>query len=283
MPDPCLVRGPPFGSLGLPLSGGHRGEPPRPGHRRGAPSWPSGAPGSARPVRPVRPAPVPVPLPPRRARRHRSTRSVRPAGASPRSPGHHHGRLRRGRPPAPDRAAPRGAPTRLGHRPVLLAGLALRAVTMAVFATADRIGDLTAGQVPQDITTGIAPPRGHWVRPCWTSTAHAARSTRANRAVPGLRSGAGALLSGLVVQYLPAPAHVPPWWSGGHRCLHPPGHRGRRAAGRRTPRAGAGLPARAPERAVPMTAVMPTSASGRRETVPGVPGVPAAGGGPVVQ
>jgi MFS family permease len=92
----------------------------------------------------------------------------------------------------------------LGRRPVLLTALALQIVAMAVFITAGGIGALLAGRILQGIATGGA-----------LGTLGAAmldidreRGTRANAATPGLGSGVGALSSGLVVQYLPAPTRL---------------------------------------------------------------------------
>ncbi|MCA1217592.1 MFS transporter [Streptomyces sp. 8L] len=92
----------------------------------------------------------------------------------------------------------------LGRRPVLLAALALQAIAMVVFSEAGGVGALIAGRVLQGIATGGA-----------LGALGAAmldidreRGTRANAVAPGLGSGVGALLSGLVVQYLPAPTHL---------------------------------------------------------------------------
>ncbi|MFE2376573.1 MFS transporter [Streptomyces sp. NPDC059398] len=92
----------------------------------------------------------------------------------------------------------------LGRRPVLLAALALQIIAMVVFSTAGGVGALVTGRVLQGIATGGA-----------LGALGAAmldidreRGTRANAVAPGLGSGVGALLSGLVVQYLPAPTHL---------------------------------------------------------------------------
>ncbi|WP_078849909.1 MFS transporter [Streptomyces sp. NRRL F-5126] len=92
----------------------------------------------------------------------------------------------------------------LGRRPVLLAALALQAIAMVVFGTAGGVGALIAGRVLQGVATGGA-----------LGALGAAmldidreRGTRANAVAPGLGTGVGALLSGLVVQYLPAPTHL---------------------------------------------------------------------------
>ncbi|MFG3026584.1 MFS transporter [Streptomyces sp. NPDC048254] len=92
----------------------------------------------------------------------------------------------------------------LGRRPVLLAALALQVIAMVVFSMAGGVGALIIGRVLQGIATGGA-----------LGALGAAmldidreRGTRANAVAPGLGSGVGALLSGLVVQYLPAPTHL---------------------------------------------------------------------------
>ncbi|MFE4969003.1 MFS transporter [Streptomyces sp. NPDC056660] len=92
----------------------------------------------------------------------------------------------------------------LGRRPVLLAALALQVIAMVVLSMAGGVGALIIGRVLQGIATGGA-----------LGALGAAmldidreRGTRANAVAPGLGSGVGALLSGLVVQYLPAPTHL---------------------------------------------------------------------------
>ncbi|WP_440556767.1 MFS transporter [Streptomyces sp. SCPE 10] len=92
----------------------------------------------------------------------------------------------------------------LGSKPVLLTALALQAIAMVVFSEAGGVGALIAGRVLQGIATGSA-----------LGALGAAmldidreRGTRANTIAPGLGSGVGALVSGLVVQYLPAPTHL---------------------------------------------------------------------------
>ncbi|MGF6881345.1 MFS family permease [Nocardia sp. GAS34] len=92
----------------------------------------------------------------------------------------------------------------LGRKPVLLGALALQIAAMVVFSTAGDIGALLAGRILQGVATGGA-----------LGTLGAAmldidreRGTRANAAAPGLGSGIGALFSGLIVQYLPAPTRL---------------------------------------------------------------------------
>ena len=92
----------------------------------------------------------------------------------------------------------------IGRRPVLLAGLVLQAVAMVVFARAGDLGTLLAARVVQGIAAGSS-----------LGAIGAAmldldrrRGALANSFAPGLGSGAGALLSGLAVQFLPAPTHL---------------------------------------------------------------------------
>jgi MFS family permease len=92
----------------------------------------------------------------------------------------------------------------LGRRPVLLAALALQILAMAVFATAGGTGELFAGRVLQGIATGGA----LGALGAAMLDIDRVRGTRANTAAPGMGTGVGALLSGLVVQYLPAPTHL---------------------------------------------------------------------------
>lgn len=89
----------------------------------------------------------------------------------------------------------------LGRKPVLLAALLLQSGAMITFLAAGGVGALYVGRILQGLATGGA-----------LGTLGAAmldvdrdRGTRANSASPGLGSGLGALLSGLVVQYFAAP------------------------------------------------------------------------------
>lgn len=92
----------------------------------------------------------------------------------------------------------------VGRRPVLLAALAVQAVSLAVFATADGVGELMLARVIQGLATGAA-----------IGAIGAAmldidreRGALANALAPGLGTGSGALLSALLVRYLPAPTHL---------------------------------------------------------------------------
>jgi MFS family permease len=92
----------------------------------------------------------------------------------------------------------------VGRRPVLLAALAVQAASLAVFATADGVGALMLARVIQGLATGAA-----------IGAIGAAmldidreRGALANALSPGLGTGSGALLSALLVRYLPAPTHL---------------------------------------------------------------------------
>jgi MFS family permease len=89
----------------------------------------------------------------------------------------------------------------VGRKPVLVVALLVQVVTMVVFATAGGVWVLMLGRVIQGIATGAAlgavgagmldidPKRGQLT----------------NAVTPGMGTGTGALLSALLVSYLPAP------------------------------------------------------------------------------
>ena len=92
----------------------------------------------------------------------------------------------------------------VGRRPVLLAALAVQAASLLVFATAGGVGELMLARVIQGLATGAA-----------IGAIGAAmldidreRGALANALSPGLGTGSGALLSALLVRYLPAPTHL---------------------------------------------------------------------------
>lgn len=92
----------------------------------------------------------------------------------------------------------------VGRRPVLLAALGLQIAAMAVFATAGGTPELFAGRVLQGVATGGA----LGALGAAMLDVDRARGTLANAAAPGLGTGFGALASGVVVQFLPAPTHL---------------------------------------------------------------------------
>jgi MFS family permease len=92
----------------------------------------------------------------------------------------------------------------VGRRPVLLTALAVQVAAMVVFATAGGVGGLLIARVIQGLSTGAALGAiGAAMLDIDTE-----RGALANAMSPGLGSGSGALLSALLVQYLPAPTHL---------------------------------------------------------------------------
>jgi MFS family permease len=92
----------------------------------------------------------------------------------------------------------------VGRRPVLLAALTLQAVVMLVFATAGGVPQLLLARTLQGLATGAAAG----AIGAGMLDLHRARGTIANAVAPLLGTGSGALASGLLVQYLPAPTHL---------------------------------------------------------------------------
>jgi MFS family permease len=92
----------------------------------------------------------------------------------------------------------------VGRRPVLLAAIALQAVGMVVLTTAGGVGDLLAARVLQGLATGAA----MGAVGAGMLDLDKARGTLANAVAPTTGTATGALVSGLLVQYLPAPTHL---------------------------------------------------------------------------
>ena len=92
----------------------------------------------------------------------------------------------------------------LGRRPVLLAAIGGQAVAMLVFATASGVSELLVARIVQGLATGAA----LGALGAGMLDISRERGTLANAVAPGIGTGLGALLSGLVVQYLPAPQHL---------------------------------------------------------------------------
>lgn len=92
----------------------------------------------------------------------------------------------------------------VGRRPVLIVALLVQAATMAVFANAGAVWVLLLGRVVLGVATGAAigavgagmldidPKRGQLT----------------NAVTPGIGTGTGAILSALLITYLPAPTHL---------------------------------------------------------------------------
>ncbi|MEV0845467.1 MFS transporter [Streptomyces sp. NPDC049954] len=92
----------------------------------------------------------------------------------------------------------------VGRRPVLLAALAAQAASMVVFATAGGVSGLMVARIVQGLSTGAA----LGAIGAGMMDIDRPRGTITNAVVPGIGTAAGALVSGLVVQFLPAPTHL---------------------------------------------------------------------------
>jgi MFS family permease len=92
----------------------------------------------------------------------------------------------------------------IGRRPVLLAALGLQVAAMAVLTTAGGLDPLLLGRVLQGLSTGSA----LGALGAAMLDVDRRRGTLANAVVPGIGTGTGALLSGWLVQYAPAPTHL---------------------------------------------------------------------------
>ncbi|WP_079179015.1 MFS transporter [Streptomyces humi] len=92
----------------------------------------------------------------------------------------------------------------VGRRPVLIASIAAQAAAMVLFATASGVGELLAGRIVQGLSTGAA----LGAIGAGMMDINRSRGTLANALAPGLGTATGALVSGFVVQYLPAPTHT---------------------------------------------------------------------------
>jgi MFS family permease len=92
----------------------------------------------------------------------------------------------------------------VGRRPVLFVALAVQAAALLVFAFATGVPELMLARVVQGLATGAAlAALGAGMLDLDRS-----RGTTANAVAPGIGTGGGALLSALVVQFLPAPTHL---------------------------------------------------------------------------
>lgn len=91
-----------------------------------------------------------------------------------------------------------------GRRPVLLAALGVQVAATVVLATAGGVDALLTGRVLQGLATGAA----LGALGAAMLDVDPARGALANAAAPGVGTGAGSLVSGLLVQYVPAPTHV---------------------------------------------------------------------------
>ena len=89
----------------------------------------------------------------------------------------------------------------VGRRPILLAATLLQAVAMAIFATAHGVGALILARVIQGLSTGAAAGAVG----AGMLDLDRAKGTLANAVGPMLGTATGALASGLMVVFLPAP------------------------------------------------------------------------------
>ncbi|HEY5832919.1 MFS transporter [Streptomyces sp.] len=92
----------------------------------------------------------------------------------------------------------------VGRRPVLVAALAAQAAAMVVFATAGSVSALLAARVVQGVSTGAA----LGAIGAAMLDIDRSRGAFANSFAPPMGTAAGALVSGLIVQFLPAPTHL---------------------------------------------------------------------------
>jgi predicted MFS family arabinose efflux permease len=92
----------------------------------------------------------------------------------------------------------------VGRRPVLLVTTLMQALTMALFATAHGVPALLAARVVQGLATGAAAGAVG----AGLLDLDREKGTLANAVGPMLGTATGGLLSGLVVQYLPAPTQL---------------------------------------------------------------------------
>ncbi|MEU6654707.1 MFS transporter [Streptomyces sp. NPDC046900] len=92
----------------------------------------------------------------------------------------------------------------VGRRPVLLVTLLIQVATMVVFATTDGVPSLLFARVIQGVATGAA----IGAVGAGMLDIDARRGQLANAVSPTIGTGTGALVSALLVRYLPAPTHL---------------------------------------------------------------------------
>lgn len=92
----------------------------------------------------------------------------------------------------------------LGRRPILLTAIVGQIAALAVFSTASGVPELLIARVIQGLATGAA------VGAIGAGMLDIDRDkgTYANSVSPGIGTAAGALVSAIVVRYLPAPTHL---------------------------------------------------------------------------
>ena len=92
----------------------------------------------------------------------------------------------------------------VGRKPVLLVTLVVQAATMIILATAGGVPALLIGRLVQGLTTGAA----IGAIGAMMLDVDAKRGQLTNAVAPGLGTATGALLSALLVTFLPAPTHL---------------------------------------------------------------------------
>ena len=92
----------------------------------------------------------------------------------------------------------------VGRRPVLITAIGLQAASMLVFSAAGSVSALMAARIVQGIATGGA----LGAVGAGLLDVDRAKGTITNAVAPLSGTAAGALLSGVLVQYLPAPEHL---------------------------------------------------------------------------
>src|ERR1700750_1635351 len=92
----------------------------------------------------------------------------------------------------------------LGRRPVLLAATLAQAVTMVIFITATSVTGLLVARVLQGLTTGAA----LGAIGAGMIDLDKTRGTVANAVAPPFGTATGAIVAGVLVQFLPFPTHL---------------------------------------------------------------------------
>jgi MFS family permease len=92
----------------------------------------------------------------------------------------------------------------IGRRPVLIAALALQVLALLVFATAGNVTALLVARIVQGLSTGAAVG----ALGAGLLDIDKVKGTIANGVAPITGTAVGALLSGVLVQYLPDPTHL---------------------------------------------------------------------------
>jgi MFS family permease len=92
----------------------------------------------------------------------------------------------------------------VGRRPVLIVALLIQIVALAVFATAGNVTELMVARIAQGLSTGAA----IGALGAGLLDINKATGTVANGVAPITGTASGALVSGILVQYLPSPTHL---------------------------------------------------------------------------